>query len=329
MSAISRRQRDLLLNDVNRMINNNIHSAFANHAKIAECISNGDLKLYIDSPKKEVVIKYGNKNIRFTIAEQMINEIAGIVFNDKSIIKGISDSCLIPSSIIALSTKGASNLKSNIDNKADKNHTHDGYQPKGNYQPAGNYAAANHTHSNYADKNHTHWGMPEDTDDFEEEIKTIVNGPKWWRVVKTVGKVLGVASDVVQYGTIAALQAEINALYAAMSANGLMDAAQTASTLGTSMMGYAKTFRNVGDSVQQLGKRFESIAKPCKKISTALNKGADKLGKYSKIVDDFFDINGGYDMTEAVKAFNKGQNISKLKLPKATSFTKSGYSRIA
>ena len=345
MSVISRRQRDLLLNDVNRMINNNIHSAFTNHAKIAECISNGDLKLYIDSPKKEVVIKYGNKNIRFTIAEQMINEIAGIVFNDKSIIKGISDSCLTSSSIIALSTKGASNLKSNIDNKADKNHNHDDkyadinhnhdskYADKNHthdgYQPKGNYAAANHTHSNYADKNHTHWGMPEDTDDFEEEIKNIVNGPKWWRVTKTVGKVLGVASDVVQYGTIAALQAEINALYTAMSANGLMDAAQTASTLGTSMMGYAKTFRNVGDSVQQLGKRFESIAEPCKKISTALNKGADKLGKYSKIVDDFFDINGGYDMTEAVKAFNKGQNISKLKLPKATSFTKSGYSRIA
>ena len=98
MSVISRRQRDLLLNDVSRMINNNIHSAFANHAKIAECISNGDLKLYIDSPKKELVLKYGNKNIRFTINEQMINEIVGIVFNDKSILKGISDSCLIPSS---------------------------------------------------------------------------------------------------------------------------------------------------------------------------------------------------------------------------------------
>ena len=235
MTMISRRQRDLLLNDVSRMINNNIHSAFANHAKIAESISNGDLKLYIDSPKKELVIKYGNKNIRFTITEQMINEIAGIVFNDKSIIKGISDSCLVSSSNIALSTKGASNLKSNIDNKADKNHNHDDkYAAKDHnhdskyadinhthngYQPKGNYADANHTHSNYADKNHTHWDMPEDIDDFEEEIKTIVNRPKWWRVVKTVASVAGVASDAVQYGVVAALQAEINALYAAMSAN--------------------------------------------------------------------------------------------------------------
>ena len=58
MTTISRRQRDLLLNDVSRMINNNIHSAFANHAKVAESISNGDLKLYIDSSKKKLVIKY-------------------------------------------------------------------------------------------------------------------------------------------------------------------------------------------------------------------------------------------------------------------------------
>ena len=94
MSLISRRQRELLLNDVSRMINNNIHSAFANHAKVAESISNGDLKLYIDSPKKELVIKYGNNNIRFTIAEQMINELAGIIFKDKSILKGISDRLL-------------------------------------------------------------------------------------------------------------------------------------------------------------------------------------------------------------------------------------------
>ena len=343
MSVISRRQRDLLLNDVNRMINNNIHSAFANHAKIAECISNGDLKLYIDSPKKEVVIKYGNKEIRFTIAEQKIAQIAGIVFNDKSIIKGISDSCLISSSNIALSTKGAKDIKNDIDNKADKNHNHDDkYADKNHnhdskyadinhthngYQPKGNYAAANHTH-NYADKDHTHWNLPSDVDDFEEEIKTIVNGPKWWRIIKTVGKVVGVASDVVEFGTIAALQAQITALYQAMAANGLMDVAQTASTLGTSMMGYAKTFKNVGDSVQQLGKRFESIAEPCKKISNVLNKGADKLGEYSKIVDDFFDINGGHDMTEVAQAFNKGQNISKVKLPKVTKFTKSGYSRI-
>ena len=94
------------------------------------------------------------------------------------------------------------------------------------------------------------------------------------------------------------------------------------------MMGYAKTFRNVGDSVQQLGKRFESIAEPCKKISNVLNKGADKLGEYSKIVDDYFDISGGHDMTEVAQAFNEGQNLSKVKLPKITKLTKSGYTKL-
>ena len=53
MSIISRRQRLLLLNDVSRMINN-INCAFANHAKIAERVSNGDLTFYIDSPKRNV-----------------------------------------------------------------------------------------------------------------------------------------------------------------------------------------------------------------------------------------------------------------------------------
>ena len=57
MSVISRRQKEILLSDVQRMINNNNHTAFANHAKIAERITNGDLAFYIDSPKKEFVIK--------------------------------------------------------------------------------------------------------------------------------------------------------------------------------------------------------------------------------------------------------------------------------
>ena len=39
MSIISRRQKELLLNDVARMINNNNHTAFANHAKISESVA--------------------------------------------------------------------------------------------------------------------------------------------------------------------------------------------------------------------------------------------------------------------------------------------------
>ena len=59
MSIISRRQKDALLNDVARMINNNNHTAFANHAKTAESVGNSDLKLFVDAPKKEFVIRYG------------------------------------------------------------------------------------------------------------------------------------------------------------------------------------------------------------------------------------------------------------------------------
>ena len=80
MSILSRRQKNILLSDVQRMINNNNHTAFANQAKIAECVSNGDLKFYIDSPKKEFVIKYGNKEIRFNCNEQQIKELRDHVY---------------------------------------------------------------------------------------------------------------------------------------------------------------------------------------------------------------------------------------------------------
>ena len=122
MSIISRRQRSLLLNDVARMIGNNINAAFANHAKIAECVSNGDLKFYIDSPKKEFVIKYGSKTITFSANEQKIS-LKSIQF-DEGIINGITDSFIIPSSKIALSTVWGMSIKNDLSNKADKNHTH-------------------------------------------------------------------------------------------------------------------------------------------------------------------------------------------------------------
>ena len=50
---ISRRQRESLLDEVSRMLANKQNVAFANHAKIADRISNGDLALYMDSAKKE------------------------------------------------------------------------------------------------------------------------------------------------------------------------------------------------------------------------------------------------------------------------------------
>ncbi len=400
MSIISRRQRELLLNDVSRMINNNIHSAFANHAKVAESISNGDLKLYIDSPKKELVLKYGNNNIRFTISEQMINEIAGIVFKDKSIIKGISDSLLKSSSNIALSTKGANELKNKIDNKANKdhnhddkyadknhnhdtkyadiNHTHNDFQPKGNYQAAGNYATADHNHDtvyaplkhehteyqakgnyapavhshpdyqpkgSYADKNHTHndlqpkgdyanrvhthWDLPRDRDDFEEEIKTIVNGPKVWRIIKGIFKGLSIASDVGQYFLIAGMQAQIAAIYSALGANGLIDGVQSASTLGTMAMGFTSKLQQVKDFGTKVVDGVKSLTDTGQKVGEAMGKASDTLGRYTKIADDIQKVTKTTDIESLLLEGTDNVDLATSKLPKATKIIrKGGYTAI-
>ena len=87
---ISRRQRESLLDEVSRMLANKQNVAFANHAKIADRISNGDLALYMDSTKKEFVMKFGNNNIKFNPKEKLISEINAILFNDKSRIEGIT-----------------------------------------------------------------------------------------------------------------------------------------------------------------------------------------------------------------------------------------------
>lgn len=345
MSLISRRQKELLLNDVARMINNNNHAAFANHAKISDSVSNGDLKFFIDSPKKEFVIKYGKKEIRLNCTEQNITELKEIKFSSGCSIIGISDSSTVSSSKIALSTKGADSIKSElttqisnthddlqnkIDQKADINHTHNDLvtnedvqekldlkadktelttqlSNKADKNHSHNYADKNHTH-NYADKDHTHWNLPLDRDDFEEEIKTIVNGSKAWRIVKKVFKGIEIASDVVQYGLIAGMQVQINSLYAAMSANGLIDTAQSASTIGTALLGYSDKFSTVANAIGKVGDYIEPLSDVSKKIAEPINKVSEYLGKYSKIVDEWFDVNNLTDMTDAVKAFQNSSS---------------------
>ena len=424
MSIISRRQRELLLNDVYRMINNNNHTAFANQAKIAECVSNGDLKFFIDSPKKEFVIRYGKKEIRFNCSDQNIKELNAIMFNNHSTIKGISDSTLLPSSNIALSTKGGSDMKEEmkreIDDKADKDHNHDSqyadkehthsqYADKehthsqyankehthSGYQPAGNYALASHTHSQYADKththseyadkehehsqyadkehahpeyadkihahpeyaekehnhdlqyssilhthseyadklhthseyadklhthsgyadkSHTHWGLPKDRDGFEDAIKDIVSGPKWWRVVKNVVSGIEVAGDVVQTGWLWGLEARVNAMYGVLVANGMIDAAQTTSTLGTALLGYSEKLSDVGGFVNKIGQSFESVSGVCKKVAEPINKASEAVGKYAKIVDRYSNCQSYTEFKDLVARQLNGADITKAKL---------------
>ena len=444
MSIISRRQRELLLNDVYRMINNNNHTAFANQAKIAECVSNGDLKFFIDSPKKEFVIRYGKKEIRFNCSDQNIKELNAIMFNNHSTIKGISDSTLLPSSNIALSTKGGSDMKEEmkreIDDKADKDHNHDSqyadkehthsqYADKththsqyankehthSGYQPAGNYALASHTHSQYADKththseyadkehehsqyadkehahpeyadkihahpeyadkehihteyadkdhthleyaekehnhdlqyssilhthseyadklhthteyadklhthsgyadkSHTHWGLPKDRDGFEDAIKDIVSGPKWWRVVKNVVSGIEFVGDVVQTGWLWGLEARVNAMYGVLVANGMIDAAQTTSTLGTALLGYSEKLSDVGGFVNKIGQSFESVSGVCKKVAEPINKASEAVGKYAKIVDRYSNCQSYTEFKDLVARQLNGADITKAKL---------------
>ena len=103
---ISRRQRESLLDEVSRMLANKQNVAFANHAKIADRVSNGDLALFMDSAKKEFVMKYGNNNIRFNPKERSITDLSSIVFSNKSTLQGITS---VPSSNdkIAISSKWA------------------------------------------------------------------------------------------------------------------------------------------------------------------------------------------------------------------------------
>ena len=331
MSIISRRQKELLLNDVYRMINNNNHTAFANQAKIAECVSNGDLKFFIDSPKKEFVIRYGKKEIRFNCSDQNIKELNAIMFNNNSTIKGISDSTLLPSSNIALSTKGAQQIKQSIDNKADSthdhdskyadiNHTHSEYADKTHAHSEyankthahSEYAAKTHTHSNYqpsgsyAAASHTHWGMPADKDDFEEAIKTIVLGPKWLRTIKNVFSGIEVASDGFQYCLIAGMQAQISALFSAVAGNSAVDAVQTTSSLGTALIGVSDKLSDVGSFVDKIGKSFESVSGVCKKIAGPINKAAKSVGKAAKTVDKFLNCDSFTDFTDILARVQNG-----------------------
>ena len=329
MSIISRRQRESLLNDVSRMINNNNHTAFANHAKIAETIGNGDMKIFVDSPKKEFVVKYVKKEIRINCSEQNIKDLVSLTFTDKSTIKGISDSSFIPSSSVAISTKWASNTESKLSDKAEKNHTHDEYADKDhthNYSPAehthseysknththSEYSKTNHTHNEYSKTDHTHWNLPSKQEDFEEAIKDIVLGPTWLRVIKNVFSGIEVASDVVQYGYVAGIQTQVSSLHAAMAANGLIDAAQTTSTLGTALLGYSTKIKEVGEFVSKIGKSFDSVSSACKNILQPINQASEVVGKYARIVDNFSNCSTVDQMRSLASRWQNGADISRL-----------------
>ena len=354
MSVISRRQKDILLSDVQRMINNNNHTAFANHAKIAERVSNGDLTFYIDSPKKEFVIKYGNKEIRFNCNDQQMSELKSIKFDDNSVIKGISDSITSDSSNIALSTKWDKTVKNDFDNHnhdqqyAPKNHNHDqqyaakdhnhdsDYAPI-NHTHATQYSPATHTHSisnitnlqntldNKANVNHTHFGI-DSKDKLIEFIQDHKNST--WDYVFTGLKVAGTVYEGL---TIVGMQSEISALMASVSALTGVSGVGATSGIGTTLFGLKNTMEGIANCTQNLGNKFESIKGATDTMAQYINKGANYVGKAQKAVDGFFNnITGSSDLYQALpdmmnvghQVGGPGIDIATAKLPSALNVMK-------
>ena len=304
MTVISRRQKEILLSDVQRMINNNNHTAFANHAKIAERISNGDLMFYIDSPKKEFVIKYGNKEIRFNCNDQQMTELKGIKFDDNSVIKGISDTTTPDSSNIALSTKwGKSHNHDNDYSK--KNHNHDSQYAAKNHNHDSQYApivhdhpllaSTNHTHSisnvnglqnaldQKANTNHTHFGIETE----KQLIEFIQDHRKTtWDYIFTG---LSVVAEVGEGLTLAGLVAEVNALASAVAGSTGINVGTSTTKLGTMLTGLSDKMKGFASFTQGLGDNFESIKGVTDTMAQYINKGSEYVGKAQKWIDGLAD----------------------------------------
>ena len=151
---LSRRQREALLDEMARMIANKQYVSFANHAKIAEKITNNELSLYINSINKEFHFKDSdtidnglrtsrrltgtnlrdnretNNIIKIIPKDLTISNINKIIFHDKSIISGITDetdssTLLQNSSQIAISLSWAKDRDNKTLSRMKK------YNPKG------------------------------------------------------------------------------------------------------------------------------------------------------------------------------------------------------
>ena len=121
---LSRRQRESLLDEMTRMLANKQTVAFANHSKISERVSNGDLSFYINSPDKEFVIKYSNNTMKLNAKDKTFSELDALIFSNKNKITGITDTGQ-NSSTISLSAKWAYNKDAETLKRMKK------YNPKG------------------------------------------------------------------------------------------------------------------------------------------------------------------------------------------------------
>ena len=326
---ITRRQRESLLDEVSRMLANKQNVAFANHAKIADRISNGDLALFMDSAKKEFVMKYGNNNIRFNPKEKSITDLSSIVFSDRSTLQGITSN---PSNNdkIAISSKWAythyqDTLKrmkkwnpeglnlvqgeTNISGITDEGKYFEqhlltyeywkDHQEKKEEEDEKNYdekyAFKNHTHNEYANKQHVHTEYASSLhthDEYltEDEIIELIEDETKTPWYEKLFKGLEVINDVAQDGYIFWLQSQITAIYSALAANGIVDAGQTITGIGALATGVASKLTTVADGLSFIGKKFKSASGIINKITTPIRNVANHLQGYQNIFDIIDDV---------------------------------------
>ena len=190
---------------------------------------------------------------------------------------------------------------------ADKNHTHQQYADKTHTHQQ--YADKTHTHSQYATQNqltqlnlalagkananHSHdglWSKSEIIDLIEDETKT-----PWY---EKLFKGLDVIGEIAQDGYIFALQSQINALYSAMAANGIVDTAQTITGVGALAQGIASKFSAVANGLDWIGTKFPKLANTISKITGPLRTVANHIAGYQEIIDTILDIGDQSGMTD-------------------------------
>ena len=109
---------------------------------------------------------------------------------------------------------------------------------------------------------------------------------------------MDVIGEIAQDGYIFALQSQINALYSAMAANGLVDAAQSVTGVAALAQGIASKFSAVANGLDWIGTKFPKLANTISKITGPLRTVANHIAGYQEIIDTFLDIGDQTGLTD-------------------------------
>ena len=322
---LSRRQRESLLDEMNRMIANKQSVAFANHSKISERVSNSDLSFYINSPDKEFIIKYSNNEMKLNAKEKTFSELTALIFSNKNKITGISDSGRNDSTI-ALSSKWAYN-KDLETLKRMKKYNPEGISGSGIVEIIGitdegkyteqhlltyeywkdhqeeqheedeknydeRYAFKDHIHQEYATKEELAFKSDITHDHADKyltksEIIDLIDDETSTPWYERLFKGLEILQDAAQDGYLFWLQEQINAIYGILYAQGIVVTTGELSGVGAAVTGVGDKLRTAANVFDKIGDRFQSVKKFTDTCSKYLNKGADALTRFDKIRVEF------------------------------------------